>query len=76
VADFWLKRVMQSQQGAMDTDAYAASVVRMLQRRNVPHWFWSGAKSTLVWMLYYLLPRWVRMRIMARQFGLVNGALG
>lgn len=67
---------MQSQDGAMDTDAYAASVVRMLDRRTKPRWFWSGGKSTIVWLLYYLLPTWLRMRIMGRRFGLVGGALG
>lgn len=61
---------MLSQKGAMDTDDYARKVVRMIQKKKRPLWFWSGGSISIAWFLYYFVPRSARLFIMARRFGL------
>lgn len=70
VQKFWLQRVVESQDGAMNTDEYASRVVNMLVKKNKPLWFWAGNKAFLVRILYYILPRWVRHSIMGNRSGM------
>lgn len=67
---FWLNRVTQSQDFGMDTDEYAASVVRMINRKSKPLWFWAGGKVLMVKLVYYLIPKWLRLKRMANSYGL------
>lgn len=69
VEKFWQQRVTQSQSGSMDTTVYAKKVVGMIVKKNRPLWFWAGHKSFTVWLTYYLLPTWLRVRIMAKSYG-------
>lgn len=69
VEKFWQRRVTQSQSGSMDTTTYAKKVVGMIVKKKRPLWFWAGNKSFTVWLTYYLLPRWLRNRIMAKSYG-------
>lgn len=70
VEKFWQQRVVQSQDGAMNTDEYAARVVSMIVKKNKPLWFWAGNKAFVIRILYYILPRWLRLNIMANRSGL------
>ncbi|KAK2599106.1 NADPH-dependent 1-acyl dihydroxyacetone phosphate reductase [Conoideocrella luteorostrata] len=70
VTKFWLQRVTTSQNGAADTDEYARSVVKAIQKKNRPIWFWGGGSSLFAWFLYYFVPRSARMYLVARKYGL------
>ncbi|GAB0146446.1 hypothetical protein EsHS_00006846 [Epichloe bromicola] len=70
VQKYWLQRVTASQDGAMDTDEYARSVVREIQKKKRPIWSWSGGSAWLAFFLHHFVPRRVRFYMMARRFGL------
>lgn len=70
VQKFFLKRLVSGQEQGMETREYARHVVRMIQRKRKPRWFWSGGGVTLVWLLYYFVPKRLRLTIMARMNGL------
>lgn len=56
----------------MATDAYARTVVRMIDSKKRPLRFWAGAKSTLAWFLYHFAPLRLRLYLMAKRFGLLK----
>ncbi|EGX96201.1 short chain dehydrogenase/reductase [Cordyceps militaris CM01] len=73
IESFWRHRTQMSNgDESMATDAYARTVVRMIQAKKRPLWFWAGAKSTLIWFLYNFVPKRLRLYIMARRFGLLS----
>ncbi|KAM3563394.1 hypothetical protein MY1884_001307 [Beauveria asiatica] len=73
IESFWRHRTQMSNgDESMATDVYARSVVRMIESKKRPLRFWAGAKSTLAWFLYNLVPLRLRLYVMARRFGLLT----
>ena len=66
------RRLVHSQDGAMDTDAYAKSVVaeavKAKWRRR--KWVWRGNRSFLIWFLSSFVGGWVFDLALPRMFGL------
>ena len=72
VEKYWLGRVTQSQTGAMATDVYARGVVDMLMKKKRPLWYWRGAKVWVAWLVYYFVPKRLKLFLMARRYGLTT----
>ncbi|PWW79855.1 NAD(P)-binding protein [Tuber magnatum] len=72
ILDFFHKRVTDSQNGAMDRDAYARSVVAQVTKPDwrKPAWFWEGNKVTIVWLMRTFLWSTAFDFRMMRVFGL------
>lgn len=72
ILDFFHKRVTDSQDGAMDRDAYARSVVAQVMKSDwrKPVWFWEGNKARLVWFVRTFLWSTAFDFRMMRLFGL------
>ncbi|KAG0642211.1 hypothetical protein HOY80DRAFT_1037713 [Tuber brumale] len=72
ILDFFHKRVTNSQDGAMDRDAYARSVVAQVMKPDwrKPAWFWEGNKAILVWFIRTFLWNTAFDFRMMRVFGL------
>jgi len=72
ILDFFHKRVTDSQDGAMDRDVYARSVVAQVMKPDwrKPIWFWKGNKATLVWFVRTFLWSTAFDFRMMRVFGL------
>ncbi|GJJ08453.1 hypothetical protein Clacol_002671 [Clathrus columnatus] len=69
--DFLSKRQGNSQKSAMDTDAYARSIVASTIKPSPEPWLWQGKSSYLVWFIDTF---WPRSKLydanMAKRFGL------
>ncbi|OWP00095.1 hypothetical protein B2J93_8666 [Marssonina coronariae] len=73
IEEDFLRRVVHSQNGAMDTDVYAKGVVAEVLRGNATRkWLWRGAKSSHVWWVSQWIGGWVFDRIMPGMFGLTK----
>ncbi|CAZ79706.1 unnamed protein product [Tuber melanosporum] len=72
ILDFFHKRVTDSQDGAMDRDAYARSVVAQVMKPDwrKPAWFWEGNKAKVVWFIWTFLWSTAFDFRMMRVFGL------
>ncbi|KAG0135283.1 hypothetical protein HOY82DRAFT_601053 [Tuber indicum] len=72
ILDFFHKRVTDSQDGAMDRDAYARSVVAQVMKPDwrKPAWFWEGNKAKVVWFIRTFLWSTAFDFRMMRVFGL------
>ncbi|CUS10661.1 unnamed protein product [Tuber aestivum] len=72
ILDFFHKRVTDSQDGAMNRDAYARSVVAQVMKPDwrKPAWFWNGNKATIVWLMRTFLWSTAFDFRMMRVFGL------
>lgn len=72
IKDDYERRVVHSQDGAMDTDVYAkgvvAEAVKAKWRRK--KWVWKGNRSFLVWFLSSFVGDWVFDLVLPRMFGL------
>ncbi|RPB06119.1 NAD(P)-binding protein [Choiromyces venosus 120613-1] len=72
ILDFFHKRVKDSQDGAMDRDVYARSVVAQVMKPDwrKPAWFWKGNKASIVWFIRTFLWSTAFDFRMMRVFGL------
>ncbi|OBT78632.1 hypothetical protein VF21_02236 [Pseudogymnoascus sp. 05NY08] len=68
----YLRRVKHSQEGAMPTKAYSASVVHEVLKSNPPNWVWQGNRSWIIWFLDRFAPRSVWDYIFPSMFGLAR----
>ncbi|PBP23986.1 short chain dehydrogenase [Diplocarpon rosae] len=67
----FLKRVIHSQDGAMDTDIYAKGVVdEALKGTATKKWLWRGNKSSLIWWVSQWLGGWIFDWVIPGMFGL------
>jgi hypothetical protein len=48
-------------EGAMPNEAYAASVVKQILKKEPPKWFWQGNRAWIIWFLNCFFPHsvWV-----------------
>ncbi|OCK85735.1 NAD(P)-binding protein [Lepidopterella palustris CBS 459.81] len=64
------RRLKHSQEGGMDNEAYARSVVtKVLSGRN-PRWVWQGNMSWVIWFVQRFLPMGVMDHVFTRMFNL------
>lgn len=72
IKDDYERRLVHSQDGAMDTDVYAkgvvAEAVKAKWRRK--KWVWKGNRSFLVWFFSSFVGGWVFDLVLPRMFGL------
>ncbi|TQW00856.1 hypothetical protein V2A60_001897 [Cordyceps javanica] len=73
IEKFWrLRTQISNGDESMATDVYARTVVRMIESKKRPLWFWAGAKTTMAWFLYTFVPLRLRLYLMAKRFGLLT----
>ncbi|KFY59835.1 hypothetical protein V496_05519 [Pseudogymnoascus sp. VKM F-4515 (FW-2607)] len=72
IEEEYLRRVKHSQEGAMPTKAYSASVVHEVLKANPQNWVWQGNKSWIIWFLDRFAPRSVWDYIFPKMFGLAR----
>jgi 1-acylglycerone phosphate reductase len=70
VEDSFVRRLRDSQVGAMDAEEYARRVVDVLIRRPRAQTVWEGAHVWKVWAVLTFLGRWVLDWAMTRTWGL------
>jgi hypothetical protein len=56
----------------MAPDVYARDVVQMLAQKSKPLWHWAGTMSSVVWAMYYFLPKSWRMYLVKKRTGLLQ----
>ncbi|OBT68759.1 hypothetical protein VE03_02206 [Pseudogymnoascus sp. 23342-1-I1] len=72
IEEEYLRRVKHSQEGAMPTKAYSASVVREVLKENPKYWVWQGNRAWIIWFLNRFAPRSVWDYIFPSMFGLAK----
>jgi len=72
ILPYFIRRLTDSQVGAMDSATYARSVVAQVVKSDwrKPIWFWEGNKARLVWFIHTFLWNAAFDLRMMRRFGL------